>query len=300
MLGVFLQRGSLLRCRDFLGFATCQRPAVYELCAISVAGGSPCQDVSVLNKMRKGLAAERTQLFYHIPRAAHECRELLTHLDIQMPVLQLLENVSHGPTEVTRAMDEAMLGLPVTVHAGSFGWVKRTRCFWGSDGQTAMSAVNLQPPKHAKLEWHNGTCHGMWCGKKPFPESVIFRDRFMNALEPKQDLGNMQPQQIFATFTRAFDHPEVPDVKASAEARQRYLEDGRTFPAFAYESHSLLWKQSKWRKLSASERAEIMAIPASVLSWVDAASEAGESQGILGGKLVPRAVSDACTCCFSS
>ena len=71
---------------------------------------------------------------------------------------------------------------------------------------------------------------------------MIFQDRFKPLSEPKRNIGEVHPESAFATFTQAFDHPDDPDVRASPAAVQRYLQDGRTFPAFAYESSSLLWK----------------------------------------------------------
>ena len=97
--------------------------------AILVAGGSPCQDISMLHKHRRGLQPERTVMFQHIPRLAQECEARVADLGMSCPVLQLLENVSHGPLQVQRAIDEAMGGPPVTIYGGSFGWVKRTNAF---------------------------------------------------------------------------------------------------------------------------------------------------------------------------
>ena len=242
--------------------------------AILVAGGSPCQDISVLHQQRRGLRSERTMLFQHVPRVARECEDLVRELNMRCPVLSLLENVSHGPSDVRQAMDAAMQGPPITIHACSFGWVRRTRCFWGSSGRRAMSECCLQPPTGASLDQDGAGCwHGTWSGKKPFPDCVVFRDRFKQAFDPRVNVGCTDDVKCFATFTQAIDHSVVPDVRASPDAVRRYMSDDRTFPAFAYEDHSLLWRGSQWRQPCASERAEIMSIPSSMLSWLDSAQE---------------------------
>ena len=241
--------------------------------AVLVAGGSPCQDVSCLNKRRQGMQADRTLLFQQIPRVASECRSLIAALNKRIPVLQLLENVSHGPKDVVnvvQAMSEAMQGPPVTVYASSFGWVKRTRCFWGSDGQTSVvQCRKLKPPSQTRLDWDaTGAISATWNGKKPFPVAVAFSDKYAPSFNPVDNLGKVAPKDIFATFTRAFTHPAVPDVRASPEACARYQADGR----------ALLWKGQQWRQLPAAERASLMCIPSSMLHWVEASSDGNASR----------------------
>ena len=242
-----------------------------QYAAVLVAGGSPCQDISFLHKHRQGLNADRTQLFQEIPRVATDCRKLLASLGRRTPVLQLLENVSHAPKTVVHAINEAMRGLPLTVHASSFGWVKRDRCFWGSDGQNSLtSSPKIKALSQMRLEQDKaGLMHAVWVGKKPVPEHVAFQDKFAPAFKPVANLGACVPKEAFATFTRAFVHPKSPDVRASPEACDRYQLDGRTYPAFAYEQQSLLWREQQWRQPNASERAALMCIPASMLQWLE-------------------------------
>ena len=226
------------------------------------------------------MQADRTLLFQQIPRVASECRSLIAALNKRIPVLQLLENVSHGPKDVVQAMNEAMQGPPVTVYASSFRWVKRTRCFWGSNGQTSVvQCRKLKPPSQTRLDWDaTGAISATWNGKKPFPATVAFSDKYVPSFHPVDNLGKVAPKAIFATFTRAFTHPAVPDVRASPEACARYQADGRVFPPFAYESHSLLWKGQLWRQLHAAERASLMCIPSSMLHWVEASSDGNASR----------------------
>ena len=198
-------------------------------------------------------------MFQHVPRVARECEELARELGLRCPVLSMLENVSHGPPEVRRAIDAAMCGPPVTIHACSFGWVRRTRCSWGSLGHHAMSEFPLKPPNAALLEQDaRGNWHGLWSGKKPLPETVNFHDHFKPAFDPRDNIGRIRDAECLATFTQAFDHPVVPDVQASPEAIQRCTQDGRTFPAFASRMRPSLSCGNDWRQVCSSERAEVI------------------------------------------
>ena len=232
-------------------------------------GGSPCQDISRLNRSRKGLNAPRTQLFAEIPRVAQECRDLLASLNTHIPVLQLLENVAHGPTEVMTEFCAAMRSRPLIVHGSSFGWVRRTRMFWGGDGHTAMShdVQSALPKDIAGALSDDDLMHLRWVGKKPWPARVFFQDGFKTCFQPQANIGTTTDHVGFATFTQSFEHPRLPDVAASDEACRRYQEGARAYPAFAYEDESLLWKGRDWRQPNAQERATLMGIPSSILQW---------------------------------
>ena len=237
--------------------------------AVLVIGGSPCQDISQLNRGRKGLHAPRTQLFAEVPRVAQECRDLLASLHISIPVLQLLENVANGPKEVMTEFCNVMGSRPIAVHGSSFGWVRRTRFFWGGDGLTALthSAQHALPKDIEGAPDEDDIVHLRWVGKKPWPAKVFFQDGFKPSFLPQSNIGATTDHVGFATFTRSFEHPRLPDVAASAEARERYQADKRAFPAFAYEDASLLWKGRDWRQPNAQERATLMGIPSSILQW---------------------------------
>ncbi|CAE7369460.1 DNMT3A, partial [Symbiodinium necroappetens] len=255
--------------RSFTAACLRQEFQTHAYAAVLVLGGSPCQDISRLNRSRKGLSAPRTQLFAEIPRVAQECRDLLASLNIPIPVLQLLENVAHGPPEVMTEFCAAMQSRSLIVHGSSFGWVRRTRMFWGGDGHTALShdVQSALPKDIAGALSEDDLMHLRWVGKKPWPARVFFQDGFKTCFQPQANIGTTTDHVGFATFTRSFEHPRLPDVAASDEARRRYQEGERAYPAFAYEDASLLWKGREWRQPNAQERATLMGIPSSILQW---------------------------------
>ena len=128
--------------REFRANCLRQEFVAHEYAAILVIGGSPCQDISQLNMHRRGLHAPRTRLFAEVPRVAQECRDLLASLQLHVPVLQLLENVAKCPADVMEEFCHVMAGRPLAVHASSFGWVRRTRLFWGGMGNIRLSSLH--------------------------------------------------------------------------------------------------------------------------------------------------------------
>ena len=220
--------------------ATCLRKELLSrrYAAVLVLGGSPCQDLSKLNPRRRGLQAPRTQLFAEIPRVAQECRELLASLQINIPVLQMLENVANGPDAVMEEFSGVMGCRPVVVHGSSFGWV-RTRLFWGGNGQDSIEHFGRRdlPADMSGDPDAQDVMHFRWTGKKPWPSKIFFQDGFKPAFEAKANIGEVGDHVGFATFTRSLSTVH-PDVNASVEAQARYHDDGRAYPAFAYETAS--------------------------------------------------------------
>ena len=189
--------------------ATCLRKELLSrrYAAVLVLGGSPCQDLSKLNPRRRGLQAPRTQLFAEIPRVAQDCRELLASLQINIPVLQMLENVANGPDAVMEEFSRVMGCRPVVVHGSSFGWV-RTRLFWGGNGQDSIEHFGRRdlPADMSGDPDAQDVMHFRWTGKKPWPSKIFFQDGFKPAFEAKANIGEVGDHAGFATFTRSFEH----------------------------------------------------------------------------------------------
>ena len=101
---------------------------------VLVMGGSPCQQVSRLNPSRAGLRSAESLLFRHVPRVASEFSEVISDSGLSIPVLCILENVEYASADFAEEVARCMSGPPLVVHGGSFGYVRRSRCFWISDG----------------------------------------------------------------------------------------------------------------------------------------------------------------------
>ena len=65
-------------------------------------------------------------------------------------------------------------------------------------------------------------------------------------------------------FTQEIVHP-METIEASTSACPRWKQDGRRFPAPAYESHNLVWHEHRWRTLSSEELAVLHGIPCSMV-----------------------------------
>lgn len=84
-------------------------------------GGSPCQDLSVANKNRKGLAGERSGLFFEYARILREVK----------PKFFILENVFSMPKEARAKITKELYDIePIMINASLVSAQNRKRLFW--------------------------------------------------------------------------------------------------------------------------------------------------------------------------
>jgi DNA (cytosine-5)-methyltransferase 3A len=83
-------------------------------------GGSPCQDLSIAKAGRKGLAGERSGLFWEFVRLRDEVK----------PKWWILENVASMPKEARAVITEALGVEPIMIDAALVSAQRRKRLFW--------------------------------------------------------------------------------------------------------------------------------------------------------------------------
>ena len=83
-------------------------------------GGSPCQDLSIAKKDRKGLDGERSGLFWEYVRVLKEVK----------PKYFILENVASMPKEAKQIITEALGVEPIMINASLVSAQNRKRLFW--------------------------------------------------------------------------------------------------------------------------------------------------------------------------
>ena len=173
----------------------------------------------------------------------------------------LLENVSYTPKSFEDAVAKEMGGPPLTVYGGSFGWVRRTQCFWGKvAGRTLHGAQSFKLPKHINVTRDPGdNQHAVWAGKKPLPASIFLESGFRAVFHPEEIISQGANADLFlcsrgASATQGIAHRVSQLLHLSAWS-----------PPFTYEDKCLLWKGSSWRQPNSRERAAAMMIPVSIL-----------------------------------
>ncbi len=83
-------------------------------------GGSPCQDLSIAKKNRKGLDGSRSGLFWEYVRIRDEVK----------PKYFILENVASMPKEAKEVISEALGVQPIMINASLVSAQNRKRLFW--------------------------------------------------------------------------------------------------------------------------------------------------------------------------
>lgn len=83
-------------------------------------GGSPCQDLSIAKKDRKGLDGERSGLFWEYVRILNEVK----------PKYFILENVASMPKEAKQIITENLGVEPIMINASLVSAQNRKRLFW--------------------------------------------------------------------------------------------------------------------------------------------------------------------------
>lgn len=83
-------------------------------------GGSPCQDLSIAGKDRKGLDGARSGLFWDYVRILNEVK----------PKYFILENVASMPSEAKDLITETLGVAPIMIDAALVSAQRRKRLFW--------------------------------------------------------------------------------------------------------------------------------------------------------------------------
>lgn len=83
-------------------------------------GGSPCQDLSIATKNRKGLEGSRSGLFWEYVRVLKQCK----------PKYFILENVASMPAEAKAVITKALGVEPIMINASLVSAQVRKRLFW--------------------------------------------------------------------------------------------------------------------------------------------------------------------------
>lgn len=83
-------------------------------------GGSPCQDLSIAKKNRKGLDGERSGLFWEYVRILREVK----------PKYFILENVASMPKEAKEIITKELGVEPIMINAALVSAQNRKRLFW--------------------------------------------------------------------------------------------------------------------------------------------------------------------------
>lgn len=96
-------------------------PIHYKLNDIDLLiGGSPCQDLSIAKKDRKGLDGERSGLFWEYVRILNEVK----------PKYFILENVNSMPKEAKELISKTLGVEPIMINAALVSAQNRKRLFW--------------------------------------------------------------------------------------------------------------------------------------------------------------------------
>lgn len=85
-----------------------------------LVGGSPCQDLSIAKRGRKGLDGERSGLFWEYVRILNEVK----------PKYFILENVASMPKEAKDLISETLGIQPIMINAALVSAQQRKRLFW--------------------------------------------------------------------------------------------------------------------------------------------------------------------------
>jgi DNA-cytosine methyltransferase len=104
-----------------------------------IIGGSPCQDLSIAKKNRKGLKGNRSSLFYEFVRLVKEVK----------PRYFILENVNSMPKEDKETITKELFGIePIMINAALVSAQNRKRLFWvGKRVEDTYERVEISQPE---------------------------------------------------------------------------------------------------------------------------------------------------------
>ena len=124
-----------------------------------LCGGSPCVDLSIAKKDRKGLEGQHSKLFFEFVRVLKESK----------PKYFLFENVASMPKKDMFKISETLGVLPIMINASLVSAQSRKRLFW-------TNIPNIQQPADRKIMLKDIIQHDLPCSKTDSGMTKIEKD----------------------------------------------------------------------------------------------------------------------------
>ena len=204
---------------------------------VLVGAGSPCQDLSSLLFEGKGLAGERSKLFFEVPRIVRLLRSCFKAVHF------FVENV-FSMTDESRATFSAVLGIkPYLVDAVNFTYCRRPRLFWCNWKLTSANARIID--------------HGSYF--EVFVSCQKLSPDFW--LDPGHAWDTHQG--FVPTLTRALPAKKPPRqpaglTRASDTAKARWIADEFCFQVYQYEDRAMVLAANGQRLLPSITERELL------------------------------------------
>ena len=146
----------------------------------------------------------RAQEAVHLRRITDDILKLEEVKSGEIIVLSWLENVASMTRQTRRAYDKLLNATPVCIYGNSFGYVRRTRLFWGQINGHPLADYDFETPAGVSCTprvKYPEIPEAWWIGPKPLPpkSNTLLEDGFTLAFDPNSvvaDAGKFCTHQI--------------------------------------------------------------------------------------------------------
>ncbi len=175
-----------------------------------IIGGSPCQDLSIAKRKRKGLKGSRSALFWEYVRLLKEVK----------PKYFILENVASMPKQDKEIITSTLWGIkPVMIDAALVSAQQRKRLFWvGKKDGDMYRQVYIPQPEDRKIRLKDVLLDNAWTDRD---KSLVITATYSRAC-PQDYFLHSNRQLVFTKPVR------VGTIGKGGQGERIYSIDGKS------------------------------------------------------------------------
>ena len=205
--------------------------------AIHLWAGFPCTDLSSAKAFRRNLSGEQSGLFYEVKRILHDLRKVFgTGFEIRF----ICENVSSMDVDAEQQITRELGRKPFFMNSDEAVPIQRPRFCWTN--------VDCEPDIE---DTYKEVCsRSVW---------IHLKAKYPDDSQWLTEGCWRTPGTIYPTAMKSIVRERPPPKpigvhRCSADTLQRWEADDFRYPPYQYMDHFIIWREDKWRVLSADER----------------------------------------------